>query len=85
MRIARPTEDVQWFWDRPSKANARRTNQRDAMCEYELLEADAKIDVSKLLNRRIKQGWNFVSLHVTERSNGSPRYTLVVAKDGARN
>jgi hypothetical protein len=55
------------------------------MAEYELLEADANIDVSKLLNRRSRQGWKLVSLHVTERSNGSARYTVLVAKDDSRN
>ena len=50
------------------------------MSEYELLESDTNIDVSKLLNQRAKLGWRLVSLHVTERSNGSPRYTVLVAK-----
>jgi hypothetical protein len=51
------------------------------MFEYEVLEAETNIDVSKLLNQRAKLGWRLVSLHVTERSNGSPRYTALVAKD----
>ena len=50
------------------------------MPEYEVLEADTNVDVSKLINQRAQQGWKLVSLHVTERSNGSPRYTVLVAK-----
>ena len=55
------------------------------MFEYEVLEAETNIDVSKLLNQRIKQGWKLVSLHVTEKTNGAPRYTLLVLKDKLRN
>jgi hypothetical protein len=51
------------------------------MSEYEVLEAETSVDVSKLINQWAQQGWKLVSLHVTERSNGSPRYTVLVAKD----
>ena len=45
---------------------------RKAMPEYELLETQTSVDVSKLINQRAQQGWKLISLHVTERSNGSP-------------
>jgi hypothetical protein len=56
-------------------------NLRIAMPEYDVLEADTNVDVSKLINQRAQQGWKLISLHVTERSNGSPRYTVLVARN----
>ena len=49
------------------------------MPEYELLEAETSVDVSKLINQRAQQGWKLISLHVTERINGFPRYSVLVA------
>lgn len=50
------------------------------MYEFELLETDANTEVAKLLNQKAQEGWKLVSLHVTEKSNGFPRYTMLMRK-----
>lgn len=55
------------------------------MTKFELLEAETREDLSQLITVRANQGWVLVSLHVTERSNGTPRYTVLLSKaDDAR-
>lgn len=50
------------------------------MKKFVLLEAGTGDEVSNLLTARAREGWELVSLHVTERANGTPRYTVLLAK-----
>ena len=54
--------------------------KRGPMQEFVLLEASTREDLSSLLTAKTREGWELVSLHVTERANGTPRYTVLLAK-----
>jgi hypothetical protein len=53
------------------------------MMEFDLLEASTRDDLSQLLTIRSRDGWELISLHVTERANGTPRYTVLLTKSEA--
>jgi hypothetical protein len=49
---------------------------------YDLLEAGTPGDLSRQLTQLSTQGWQLVSLHVTERANGEVRYTALLCCKG---
>jgi hypothetical protein len=50
------------------------------MSVFDLLEAETKKELTKLLNDRVAKGWSLVSMHVTERTNGILRYTVLISR-----
>ena len=53
---------------------------RSTMRVYDVVEADTKAEITRLLNDKVSDGWSFISMHVTERTNGMLRYTVLIGR-----